>query len=49
MPRALPPPPIALAYEEAAQAYLRSLPLEHFMEATAPPNMNSACRRLSRS
>jgi Uma2 family endonuclease len=30
-PRAL----IALAYEEAAQAYLRSLPPEHFMEATA--------------
>ena len=30
-PRAL----IAVAYEEAAQAYLRSLPLEHFMEATA--------------
>src|SRR5438874_4881326 len=29
-PRAL----IALAYEEAAQEYLRSLPLEHFMEAT---------------
>src|SRR3989442_9353902 len=29
-PRAL----IAVAYEEAAQAYLRSLPLEHFMEAT---------------
>jgi Uma2 family endonuclease len=25
---------IALAYEEAAQQYLRSLPLEHFMEAT---------------
>ena len=30
-PRAL----IAVAYEEAAQAYLRSLPPEHFMEATA--------------
>ncbi len=30
-PRAL----IEIAYEEAAQAYLRSLPLEHFMEATA--------------
>jgi Uma2 family endonuclease len=29
-PRAL----IAVAYEEAAQAYLRSLPPEHFMEAT---------------
>src|SRR5438874_12876358 len=29
-PRAL----IALAYEEAAQEYLRKLPLEHFMEAT---------------
>src|SRR5262245_24034040 len=28
-PRAL----IAVAYEEAAQAYLRSLPPEHFMEA----------------
>jgi Uma2 family endonuclease len=26
---------IALAYAEAAQEYLRSLPLEHFMEATA--------------
>ncbi len=30
-PRAL----IAVAYEDAAQQYLRSLPLEHFMEATA--------------
>src|SRR5437879_11053409 len=30
-PRAL----IAVAYEEAAQAYLRSLPLEHFMEPTS--------------
>src|SRR2546421_1175276 len=30
-----PRPIIALAYEEAAQEYLRSLPLEHFMEA--PP------------
>jgi Uma2 family endonuclease len=30
-PRAL----IAVAYEEAAREYLRSLPLEHFMEATA--------------
>jgi Uma2 family endonuclease len=30
-PRAL----IAVAYEEAAQAYLRSLPPEHFMEATS--------------
>src|SRR5258707_13223721 len=30
-PRAL----IEISYEEAAQAYLRSLPLEHFMEATA--------------
>src|SRR5947207_4421310 len=26
---------IEISYEEAAQAYLRSLPLEHFMEATA--------------
>jgi Uma2 family endonuclease len=26
---------VEVAYEEAAQAYLRSLPLEHFMEATA--------------
>jgi hypothetical protein len=26
---------LRLEYEEAAQAYLRSLPLEHFMEATA--------------
>src|SRR5262249_44214572 len=30
-PRAL----LEIAYEEAAQAYLRSLPPEHFMEATA--------------
>jgi len=29
-----PKPPIALDYEAAAQAYLRGLPLEHFMEAT---------------
>jgi Uma2 family endonuclease len=29
-----PRPLVALAYEEAAQNYLRSLPLEHFMEAT---------------
>jgi Uma2 family endonuclease len=31
----LPRPLQRIAYEEAAQAYLRSLPLEHFMEATA--------------
>lgn len=31
LPRAL----LEVAYEEAAQAYLRSLPPEHFMEATA--------------
>src|SRR5579864_1372709 len=30
-----PRPLIALAYEKAAQAYLRSLPPEHFMEATS--------------
>src|SRR5205823_6453813 len=30
----LPKPLLALAYEEAAEAYLRSLPPEHFMEAT---------------
>src|SRR5437762_1365034 len=30
-PRAL----LRIAYEEAAEAYLRSLPPEHFMEATA--------------
>jgi hypothetical protein len=30
----LPRPLIALRYAEAAEAYLRSLPLEHFMEAT---------------
>jgi Uma2 family endonuclease len=35
MPSIRPRPLIALAYEEAAQAYLRSLPLEHFMEATS--------------
>jgi Uma2 family endonuclease len=35
MATALPRPLIEIAYEEAAQAYLRSLPLEHFMEATA--------------
>lgn len=29
----LPRPLLRLAYERAAQAYLRSLPLEHFMEA----------------
>jgi Uma2 family endonuclease len=29
----LPPALLRLKYEEAAQAYLRSLPLEHFMEA----------------
>jgi len=29
-----PRPLVALAYEQAAQEYLRSLPLEHFMEAT---------------
>jgi len=29
-----PRPLVALAYEEAAQEYLRSLPLAHFMEAT---------------
>ena len=26
---------LRIEYEEAAEAYLRSLPLEHFMEATA--------------
>ena len=31
----LPPVLQAIAYEEEAQKYLRSLPLEHFMEATA--------------
>ena len=31
LPRALQ----AIAYEEEAQAYLKSLPPEHFMEATA--------------
>jgi Uma2 family endonuclease len=31
----LPRPLIAVEYAEAAHAYLRSLPLEHFMEATA--------------
>ncbi len=30
-PRAI----IAVAYEEYAREYLRSLPMEHFMEATA--------------
>src|SRR5712692_2691148 len=31
----LPRPLQSIAYEEEAQAYLRGLPLEHFMEATA--------------
>ena len=31
----LPRPLVAIAYAEAAQEYLRSLPLEHFMEATS--------------
>jgi Uma2 family endonuclease len=35
MSSALPRPLLAIRYEEAAQAYLRALPLEHFMEATA--------------
>src|SRR5438874_7096578 len=35
MPSTRPRPLIALAYEEAAQDYLRSLPPEHFMEATS--------------
>jgi Uma2 family endonuclease len=35
MASALPRPLLEIKYEEAAQAYLRSLPLEHFMEATA--------------
>jgi Uma2 family endonuclease len=30
-----PRPLLRIAYEEAAEAYLRGLPLEHFMEATA--------------
>lgn len=29
---------LRIAYEEAAEAYLRSLPLEHFMEATPQSN-----------
>lgn len=35
MPQTLPRPLLRIRYEEAAEAYLRSLPLEHFMEATA--------------
>jgi hypothetical protein len=35
MPSQLPRQILRVNYEEAAQAYLRSLPLEHFMEATA--------------
>jgi Uma2 family endonuclease len=35
MSSAKPRPLVEIAYEEAAQAYLRSLPPEHFMEATA--------------
>ncbi len=35
MSAALPRPLLRIAYEEAAEAYLRSLPPEHFMEATA--------------
>src|SRR5262245_44774868 len=35
MSSALPRPLLEIRYEEAAQAYLRALPLEHFMEATA--------------
>jgi hypothetical protein len=31
----LPRPLLRIAYEEAAEAHLRSLPPEHFMEATA--------------
>jgi Uma2 family endonuclease len=35
MPTTIPKPLLEVAYESAAQAYLRSLPPEHFMEATA--------------
>ncbi len=35
MSSAKPRPLLRIEYEEAAEAYLRSLPLEHFMEATA--------------
>ena len=35
MPSALPRALLDIEYEEAAQEYLRSLPLEHFVEATA--------------
>jgi Uma2 family endonuclease len=35
MSTALPRPLLEIKYAEAAQAYLRSLPLEHFLEATA--------------
>lgn len=35
MPQTLPRSLLRIRYEEAAEAYLRSLPLEHFMEATA--------------
>jgi Uma2 family endonuclease len=35
MPETLPRPLLRIRYEEAAEEYLRSLPLEHFMEATA--------------
>jgi Uma2 family endonuclease len=35
MPTTIPRPLLRIRYEEAAEAYLRSLPLEHFMESTA--------------
>ena len=35
MPTTRPPILLRIEYEEAAEAYLRSLPLEHFMESTA--------------
>jgi hypothetical protein len=37
----LPPMLQEIAYEREAQAYLRSLPPEHFMEATPQPKFKS--------
>ncbi len=52
MPSHLPPGLLRLHFEDAAQAYLRSLPPEHFMEATAQATQRAitlACLALLRA
>ena len=44
MPTELPRMLVEVNYYQAAQEYLRSLPLEHFMEATPQSTQRKAAR-----